>query len=162
MGTRADFYVGRGVEAEWLGSIAWDGYPGGVFGSDPDSDLPQDISEEEHWRAAVSEWLSRRSDATTPEMGWPWPWEDSRTTDYAYAFDEGEVWFSCFAREWRRVADGEPEEYDDAPKTAVFPDMTNRQEVTYGSRSGIMMISPQGVIPPKAIDADEAQRRAER
>lgn len=25
MGTRADFYSGRGKTAEWLGSIAWDG-----------------------------------------------------------------------------------------------------------------------------------------
>jgi hypothetical protein len=31
MGTRADFYIGRGTEAEWLGSVAWDGYPGGVI-----------------------------------------------------------------------------------------------------------------------------------
>jgi hypothetical protein len=30
MGTRADFYVGRGETAEWLGSIAWDGNPGGA------------------------------------------------------------------------------------------------------------------------------------
>jgi hypothetical protein len=30
MGTRADFYVGRGGQAEWLGSIAWDGYPSGI------------------------------------------------------------------------------------------------------------------------------------
>ena len=27
MGTRADFYVGRGDAAEWIGSIAYDGYP---------------------------------------------------------------------------------------------------------------------------------------
>jgi len=26
MGTRADFYVGMGKDAEWLGSVAWDGY----------------------------------------------------------------------------------------------------------------------------------------
>lgn len=30
MGTRADFYVGRGPEAEYLGSIAWDGHPEGM------------------------------------------------------------------------------------------------------------------------------------
>lgn len=30
MGTRADFYVGRGTEAEWIGSIALDGYPDGI------------------------------------------------------------------------------------------------------------------------------------
>jgi hypothetical protein len=28
MGTRADFYVGRGPEAEWLGSVAYDGDTG--------------------------------------------------------------------------------------------------------------------------------------
>ena len=26
MGSRADFYIGEGTEAEWLGSVAWDGY----------------------------------------------------------------------------------------------------------------------------------------
>jgi hypothetical protein len=30
MGTRADFYVGRGKDAEWLGSVAFDGYPSGT------------------------------------------------------------------------------------------------------------------------------------
>lgn len=29
MGTRADFYVGRGKDAEWIGSVAFDGYPDG-------------------------------------------------------------------------------------------------------------------------------------
>ncbi len=31
MGTRADFYIGRGEKAEWLGSVAWDGYPTGIL-----------------------------------------------------------------------------------------------------------------------------------
>ena len=26
MGTRADFYIGSGKDAEWLGSVAFDGY----------------------------------------------------------------------------------------------------------------------------------------
>ncbi len=30
MGTRADFYTGRGQTAQWLGSIAWGGYPVGT------------------------------------------------------------------------------------------------------------------------------------
>jgi hypothetical protein len=29
MGTRADFYIGRGKRALWLGSVAFDGYPAG-------------------------------------------------------------------------------------------------------------------------------------
>jgi hypothetical protein len=32
MGTRADFYVGKGKKSEWIGSIAWDGYPQGISG----------------------------------------------------------------------------------------------------------------------------------
>lgn len=34
MGTRADFYVGKGPNAEWLGSTAMDGYPEGIFHKD--------------------------------------------------------------------------------------------------------------------------------
>jgi hypothetical protein len=30
MGTRADFYIGCGRDSEWIGSIAWDGYPDGL------------------------------------------------------------------------------------------------------------------------------------
>jgi hypothetical protein len=30
MGTRADFYIGRGESAEWVGSVAWDGQPSGM------------------------------------------------------------------------------------------------------------------------------------
>lgn len=31
MGTRADFYVGTGANAEWLGSIAYDGHPDTIY-----------------------------------------------------------------------------------------------------------------------------------
>ncbi len=30
MGTRADFYIGRGPTAEWIGSLPLDGYPEGI------------------------------------------------------------------------------------------------------------------------------------
>lgn len=30
MGTRADFYVRKDSQMEYLGSIAWDGYPSGI------------------------------------------------------------------------------------------------------------------------------------
>lgn len=93
MGTRADFYVGRGLEAEYLGSIAWDGYPydrhpGGV------PLLVTRAKSESKYREAVTAFLAGREDATKPAQGWPWPWENSSTTDYAYAFDKGRV-FAC-------------------------------------------------------------------
>lgn len=143
MGTRVDFYVGRGEEAEWLGSNAWDGYPDGVF-RDSTLPLPGTVTEEQ-WRAWVASYLDENKDsATTPDMGWPWPWSDSCTTDYAYALDNEAVWGSNFGYTWFRVnpADeswGQPTDDDDDEKVAVFPDMTARKAVTYGPRSGVMI-----------------------
>lgn len=94
MGTRADFYVGRGEKAEWLGSIAWDGHPG---------NFPkiERAKTERAFRAAVAKELAGRDDGTTPDMGWPWPWEDSHLTDYSYAFDDGRTYHTAY------VPDGE-------------------------------------------------------
>lgn len=177
MGTRADFYIGRGEEAEWLGSIAWDGYPGGVFSNliGDSSSLLEDFADENHWRSSVEAWFAQRDDATLPAQGWPWPWEDSQTTDYAYAFDGGEVWGSCFGHAWFKVKDGEPDDDDEAeeyitdgvydhkkwteahPKSATFPNMKERQKVTYGSRSGVMLVGPGGPVDKVTIDQQEAE-----
>lgn len=154
MGTRADFYVGRGLSAEWLGSIAWDGYPDGI------PDQIRRATDEAVFRAEVAAFLQREESATKPEDGWPWPWEDSRTTDYAYAFDSGEVFASCFGHPWFNAARGEPPEPpepgDDDDSLVVgelltagthpavakveFPDMSARRRVTFGKRSGLIVI----------------------
>lgn len=139
MGTRADFYVGRGAEAEWLGSIAWDGHPGSIF-TTGDIDLPPAV-DELVWRELVAEYLARREDATLPEQGWPWPWENSRTTDYAYAFEGGDIYGSSFGHEWFDVREPEPED-DSGVKVAVFPDMTAHQNVKFGGPgSGLIVVS---------------------
>ena len=140
MGTRADFYVGRGEKAEWIGSIAWDGYPSG-FGDEDRAD-PKKCKAEDAYRQAVAAELSARDDSTLPGDGWPWPWEDSATTDYAYAFDDGQVWGSCFGGEWFKVNEPEPEDSEDGPrkKTAVFPNMKEHKKVTFGKRSGLLII----------------------
>ncbi len=132
MGTRADMYVGRGPEAEWLGSIAWDGYPDGI--PDPISEATDEAS----FRAAVAEFIASRDDGTKPEQGWPWPWEDSGTTDYAYAFDGGEVYISGFGGAWFKPGE---EDVDHEVKTAEFPNMRDRMNVTLGERSGITILS---------------------
>jgi hypothetical protein len=148
MGTRADFYVGRGETAEWLGSIAWDGNPGGVDVDDQEGGRAViRATTEGDYQAAVAAFLAQRDDATVPERGWPWPWDDSRTTDYAYAWDDGALWACSFGGTWFRpdpdVADfGEPEE-SYSVKTAVFPDMTERNAVTYGPRSGVIAVAEQ-------------------
>jgi len=93
MGTRADFYVGIGPSAEWIGSISYDGYPDGQ---------PEPIFEatdEESFRRIVAEVLPRTMH-TLPAEGWPWPWEDSRTTDWAYAWTPDGVRMSAFGHQW--------------------------------------------------------------
>lgn len=83
MGTRVDFYVGRGESAEWLGSYPFDGYPAGVFDEAPELFVEPPTMEVE-WRTWVDRWLREQDRATLPEHGWPWPWNTSATTDYAY------------------------------------------------------------------------------
>lgn len=109
MGTRADFYIGTGPQAEWLGSVAFDGYQ---WAEDHDEPI-WSAKTETDFRAAVTAELSNRNDATTPDLGWPWPWDNSGTTDYAYYFSDGRV--SCEARDdWpdmsaiKKVAMGGP------------------------------------------------------
>lgn len=141
MGTRSDYYIGRGPNAEWLGSLAWDGMPASVKGYDG----VLTATDEGAFRKAVSAMLAERKDATLPEQGWPWPWNDSRTTDWAYAFDAGVVYASDFGREWFVVAEilpngHPPESYYDRPKTACFPDMEARKRVAYNERSGLMIL----------------------
>lgn len=138
MGTRADFYVGRGDKAEWLGSVAWDGYPDGF-----ERDGLLNASTEQQFREAVADELASRLDGTTPEMGWPWPWEDSHTTDYAYAFDSGKVYGSC-GDHWfdaHAVSTGAGDDETAADDTPVkYPNMTAIQNVDFGSRSGVIFI----------------------
>src|SRR5688500_6281329 len=92
MGTRADSYVGRGKDAKWVGSIPFDGYPDGI-----DKKVLK-AKTEAKFLEAINGFFGDR--ATLPSMGWPWPWDDSGTTDYAYAFDSGKVWASRFGHAW--------------------------------------------------------------
>lgn len=141
MGTRADFYIGRGEDAEWLGSIAWDGYPEGL------SDTPiLTARRPSAFRKAVAAEIASREDGTTPDRGWPWPWETSSTTDYAYAFDKqkGRVLASCFGGKWfNPLVKQHPSSQE---KSAVFPNMKDRMAVTFGKRSGVLIISAGGVV----------------
>jgi hypothetical protein len=147
MGTRADFYVGKGEKAEWLGSIAWDGYPEGI------NKGVLNARTERGFRQALKNFFSERDDVSKPETGWPWPWEDSQTTDYAYAFDAGKVWVSGFGRPYLTVKQRDKvgaseelyKEYSKRPKQ-VFPNMKEKQKTTFGPRSGLMVIGPNGPV----------------
>jgi hypothetical protein len=132
MGTRADFYVGQGKDAEWIGSISWDGYPDAI------ADEVLQAIDADSFRAAVASFFSSRTDVTLPEHGWPWPWNDSGTTDYSYWHFDGKTMGSSFGRALF-PCDEEPEEQDDF-KSLVMPDMTDRKNVAIGSRSGLIVI----------------------
>ena len=130
MGTRADFYIGRGPDAEWLGSVALDGY----LWDDPDSDLMKAKTSDE-FRAAVSAIEADRNHFTAPAEGWPWPWDDSNTTDYAYVMHEGKATAYVFGRE------AVDDESDERPKVDFFPDMSARKNVQWGSKSGLIVLA---------------------
>lgn len=135
MGTRADFYIGRGESAEWLGSIAWDGDPDGI-----DDEVLKAKTVDEYARA-LREFFTDRDDVSGPDHGWPWPWNDSRTTDFAYALDEGAVWASSFGYPWQRASEYDYDrDSEDSDRPAVFPDMSAFKNTTYGQRSGVMLI----------------------
>ena len=130
MGTRADFYVGTGKSAEWIGSVSWDGYE---WHENPEHPIMQ-ATDEDSYRAKVAKEFAGRDDSTTPDKGWPWPWADSCTTDYSYCFENGKV----TAYSW-----GAPilEDEDDPPEIE-WPDMSACKNVQIGGkRSGIIVVS---------------------
>lgn len=150
MGTRADFYTGDSAhpgELKYLGSIGCDGYPAGVDSICLAKSLPDYL---ERIRERFLE-----DDASLPERdGWPWPWEDSRTTDYTYCFDvaKNSVLASCFGGPWF-----DPEPFCD-PEYAYeveppsdpkldFPSMKAIQKVTFGKRSGLIVIGVNHAQP---------------
>lgn len=154
MGTRADFYVGLDHGAEWLGSIAFDGYPDGVFHEDiaKEDRLYAGHGDERQWREDVAEFLASRDDSTLPEHGWPWPWGTSATTDWAYTYDPARqaVLGSCFGSPWYVVADGPPQDaggdFDesidrDGFGAPTFPDMSERRNVRTDKGSGAIFMS---------------------
>lgn len=138
MGTRADFYVGKSEAAEWIGSIAWDGYRDGI------DDTVLQASTEAEFRAAVARFFVNRNDVTLPARGWPWPWSTSATTDCSYWFFDGAVWDERRGR-FQRC---DVEQADDATDGArdgdggpiAFPDMSARKNVRFDGGSGLIII----------------------
>lgn len=139
MGTRADFYVGRNPETmQWLGSLGEDGYPDGL------SPAIFKAQTEAEYRNVIEHYIQCQRSGTMPHLGWPWPWNNSRTTDYSYAFDAGTVYVSKFGSQWVCIADPDhPEKdlvFDEEADQVNFPDMSAIQNVDFGVRSGATFI----------------------
>lgn len=139
MSTRGDFYIGLGQQAEWLGSLAH-GYPCTVV-----ERLILDSHTADEWRANVTALVGAREDGSTPADGWPWPWNNSGLTDYAYTWSEGRVQASCFGApffdplgpEPGLIGESQPMDED----SGYWPDMKARANVQmFGPRSGILLV----------------------
>lgn len=161
MDERADFYVGRGEAAEWLGSIVWNGYPKALAFESEGVNLPvlesPDVTvstfrslggtkalsatTEATFREGVGELARSRTDFTLPRDGWPWLWPSSALTDYTYAFDSGAVYASHRGSQWflvnlKRADGGEPKrkEMEDRLRPD-FPRMVGYMESSVARRA---------------------------
>jgi hypothetical protein len=83
MGSRADFYVGIGNQAEWLGTLLNNG---DVWHT------PLEIIIQESqimYEELVIEHLKNNNGIIKDDGGkWPHKWQDSLMTDYSYIFDK--------------------------------------------------------------------------
>ncbi|MFC3450782.1 hypothetical protein [Amycolatopsis speibonae] len=119
--TTHDFYLGRGADADWLGSVrlaSWDG---------------RWLDEFTRARSAggfitlVALFLRtaeihEAGEVTLGNHVWPWPWPTSHGTDYVHAFDTGTVWTARRGDRWSLRADEYiPPGPDETP--LVFPAM---------------------------------------
>jgi hypothetical protein len=90
MGTRADFYLGKGKNSIWMGSVGYDGYLSGI-----PKEVLNALSEREYLNQ-LGKFLAGKDHATIPSQGWPWSWhKTSEGTDCVYAFFQGRVWGVC-------------------------------------------------------------------
>lgn len=133
MGTRADFYVGKGKDAEWIGSIAWDGYRSGI------NQAVLEAKSDEAFRHAVAVFFVDRDDVTLPARGWPWPWDTSATTDCSYWFFDGQVWDECDDR-YVTCADDQPDEPPPEALSIDYPVFSTENFASGGQRSGTIII----------------------
>ena len=100
MSVHADFYVGRGHGAEWLGSIVYDGHPVCI------PEKVWDVADQRTWRKNVAWFLEKTLTRAKPEYGWPWPWDDSTGTNYSYTFDDNKTWFCRYGAKWTYLPRG--------------------------------------------------------
>lgn len=99
MGTRADFYVGIGENARWIGSVAYDGYADGNPSELSKLKNPTAISFIKAVRKIRRELPKKYPDTwCDPSEGWPWPWETSETTDYSYWYWRRQIYVSSYGK----------------------------------------------------------------
>jgi hypothetical protein len=161
MGTRADFYLGVGEKAEWLGSIAWNGDPADMRKGGGNGLELLLANSEATYRDELREFLALRDHATLPDQGWPWPWSSSIDSHAVYHFVNDEVLVRLPMQEkyefedgiarWYRAANMETRVLDHS--ATLYPDMTLVMSVTWNERSDLGHPAPTAAKNPKYLVA---------
>lgn len=98
MGTRADFYVEKNEKLEWIGSLYKDGHPWNI-----PTDILIQINPVMFEELTVEFLESKDSAIKSKGDKWPWPWADSRLTDYSYIFMGNKVF--AYSPDEKRIYD---------------------------------------------------------
>lgn len=123
MGTRAQFFINDPRDTDnrqWLGCVAWDGYPEGDIG-----EALATVKTEAEFINAVRSIAKDRDDFCDPaHHGFPFPWScDLLLTDFTYAwFDEG-VQVACYHTGFVTLADVLTEDFE-YPEEDTLPNDT--------------------------------------
>jgi hypothetical protein len=152
---RADFYVGRGESAEWLGSLRGTATPESFAERDHVGWWRPgllDLLDEGAWVLAVRQ-LLKRADAVRPVDGWPWAWPDSRLTDFAYSFHDGAVRITRFGQ-WWETANERRDRIVDEDDAWEFAD-----DVAAGRIDPVLDGFPEyvGWTPPLDVDGEDIE-----
>lgn len=134
MGTRADFYILEDDkdEMKWLGSIAYDGYPS--HSGNPS--VLRGIEDPDKYKREVRKIIKELDHGTSPKQGWPWDWNDSLQTDYAYLFADNSVYIHSSGDEkWIDMT-----AYLIREDLPTFPNMKKKKKVARGIRSGFLTL----------------------
>lgn len=135
MGTRAQFFIGNPEDVEtrqWLGCVAWDGYPDGDIGR-----LLSGCGSPAVFVDGVNAIKASRRDFCDPaKHDFPFPWKDDLfLTDFTYAFIDGRVKVTCFHHGWRDLSqvlgDTEAEHWSDEnelPGNVQAPSKTGKPD----------------------------------
>lgn len=93
MSTRADFYIGRGRKAVWVGSIGHDAFPENM------QPYFEGVRTEQAFRQALRKVFDGYGEISA-DRGWPWPWKSSDTTGIAFCFHDRRVWTTHYSGRW--------------------------------------------------------------
>lgn len=160
--TAADFYLGRGEDARWIGSLSHHADPTALASIPHGPDILNAVSASA-FACAVDSLLAdaQAGDVHSPGDGWPWRWPDSALTGWCYAFDTGRVWISYFGRAWfvcpavdrddfdtvldglrRSSTDGPradfPAQHSSRPSTSDRPQFTSSREISFWELHGLL------------------------